>query len=133
MQTLLLGLVAAPIPVMLAPALQVIADPEAAGLRLEDLFGPFAGSWVVRWSGRETASAAELLAGLPLSIAVTVIVKAVVSAIRWFSCKRLGERIAIGMCRDLIDDYMRLDPAALRGEERHYGNHGYRQAVALLV
>jgi subfamily B ATP-binding cassette protein MsbA len=114
--TLLLGLVTAPIPVLLGPALQVIADPTAMALRMDELFGSFAGPWAVRLSGRETIGAPELLGMLPLAIAVAALLKAVVSAAQWFLFERLGERIALAMRRDLVAGYLALDPSRRRSE-----------------
>lgn len=114
--TLLLGLVAAPIPVLLGPALQVIADPSAAALKMTELFGSVAGPWLARLSGREVVSAAELLAVLPLAIVIAALLKAVVGAAQWYLFEVLGERIARGMRRDLVAHYLNLDPAARRLE-----------------
>lgn len=114
--TLLLGLVAAPIPVLLGPALQVIADPTAVALKMTDLFGAVAAPWVTRLSGREVVSANELLAILPLAIVVAALLKAGVGAAQWFLFELLGERVAKAMRRDLITDYLNLDPAARRLE-----------------
>ena len=112
--TLLLGAVAAPIPVLLGPALQVIADPKAPALKFSDLFGALAGPHLAHWFGRQEISAAELLAVLPLAICLAAVLKAVVGAAQWFLFELIGERIALAMRRDLVSGYLMLDPAYRR-------------------
>lgn len=117
--TFLLGLVAAPIPMLLGPALQVIADPNAQALPMSDLFGSIAGPWLTQWSGRDELSAAELMAILPLSICLAALLKAGIGAAQWFLFELIGEQVARVMRQELVTSYLKLDPNYRRLDAGH--------------
>lgn len=109
--TLVVGLAAAPVPALLGPAIQVVANPDGPPLVFAEALGPTLGHAMSSLVGAKSLAPRELMAILPLILLACAGIKALAGALHWFAFEWLGEAIALRMRQDLVNLFLSIDPA----------------------
>ncbi len=109
-----LGVTAASVGALSGLAFQVLSATGNETLRFEQTFGPSLGPLAAWILGRDGVSSGELMRLLPQWLIVLAGAKALFGLVQWYLWERAGERAALTMRADLVDAFLRLDPAQRR-------------------
>jgi ATP-binding cassette, subfamily B, bacterial MsbA len=114
---IILGLVSAILGVVIGPAMLVLLDPSVQSLRMDSLLGPIFASMTHNWFAGDAIATADLYRALPVVLICVATVKSLLTFWQWYTWESLGEKIAFGWRRALVDSFIFVNPA-LRDDGR---------------
>jgi subfamily B ATP-binding cassette protein MsbA len=112
MASVILGLVAALLGLLIGPAMQVLLGPPEQVLTWNTLLGPVWASWIQRWAASDGISAGDVYQALPWVLLCVATAKSLLTFWQWFTWEWLGENVAFQWRTSLVDAFINVSPSA---------------------
>ena len=110
--SLILGMVAALLGVVIGPAVQILMTPDKQYLPWGELLGPVWSGWLSHNLPGDGIAVSELYGWIPGLLVAIATLKSFLTFWQWYTWEWIGERLAFGWRQALVDSFIKLSPTS---------------------